>query len=132
VQAPVRTEEKPMAAMEPSPAPVIVPLPPAAPVSTPAVVATSAQAAPAVSTDTPDLAAGFYLQFGAYTEAGNADAERARLQQNWDGALPPLEVYFVGLFYRLHSGPFATRDQAQAAAQRLLSIGNVRALVVEH
>ena len=132
VQTSAPTEEKPMAALAPSPAPVIVPLPPAAPASAPAAVAASAQTAPAIRTDTPDLAAGFYLQFGAYTEAGNADAERARLQQNWDSALPPLEVYFVGLFYRLHSGPFATRDEAQAAAQRLLSIGNVKALVVEH
>lgn len=79
-----------------------------------------------------DLAAGFYLQFGAYTEQANADAERQRLQQSWDSSLPPLGVDFVGLFYRLHSGPFATREQAQSAAQKLLAIGNVKALVVEH
>ena len=77
-------------------------------------------------------AGGFYLQFGAFSEQGNADAERARLQQNWDSALPPLEVYSVGLFYRLHSGPFTSREDAQAAAQKLLSIANVRAMVVEH
>jgi len=77
-------------------------------------------------------ASGFYLQFGAYTEQGNAEAVRARLQQSWDGSLPPLEVYFVGLFYRLHSGPFASREEAQSAAQRLqASIGEVRPLVVQ-
>ena len=97
----------------------------------PATLASSTPV-PTASMDVADPAAGFYLQFGAFAEQGNADAERARLQQNWDSALPPLEVYFVGLFYRLHSGPFATREDAQAAAQKLLSIGNVKALVVEH
>ncbi len=96
------------------------------------VVASTPAPAASTGTDAADPAAGFYLQFGAFTEEDNAAAERARLQQNWDSALPPLEVYFVGLFYRLHSGPFATREDAQAAAQKLLSIGNIKALVVEH
>ncbi len=109
--------------------------PPVAETAQPApapMAAPAASPASAVGTDVADLAAGFYLQFGAFTEATNADAERARLQQSWDSALPPLEVDFVGLFYRLHSGPFATRDEAQTAAQKLLSLGNIRAMVVEH
>ena len=89
-------------------------------------------ATPAPAMDLADPAGGFYLQFGAFAEQGNADAERVRLQQLWDSALPPLEVYFVGLFYRLHSGPFATREEAQTAAQKLLSIGKVKAMVVEY
>jgi rare lipoprotein A len=98
--------------------------------------APSAPSSPA-STAIPVLdaaapASGFYLQFGAYTEQGNAEAVRARLQQSWDGSLPPLEVYFVGLFYRLHSGPFASREEAQSAAQKLqASIGEVKPLVVQ-
>ncbi len=84
------------------------------------------------SLDAAAPASGFYLQFGAYTEQGNAEAVRSRLQQSWDGSLPPLEVYFVGLFYRLHSGPFATREDAQAAAQKLqASIGEIKPLVVQ-
>lgn len=111
--------------------PVVVPLLENDAMPAPAVAAASTLA-PAAAMDVADPASGFYLQFGAFSELGNADAERARLQQNWDNALPPLEVYFVGLFYRLHSGPFATRDEAQAAAQKLLSVGNVKAMVVEH
>ncbi|HEX8956850.1 MAG TPA: septal ring lytic transglycosylase RlpA family protein [Burkholderiaceae bacterium] len=103
-----------------------------APVGTAPAAVSASTPAPAASTDVADPAGGFYLQFGAFSEQGNADAERARLQQNWDSALPPLEVYFVGLFYRLHSGPFGTREDAQAAAQKLLSIANVKAMVVEH
>jgi len=100
------------------------------------VPATSTPPSPA-STAIPALdaaapASGFYLQFGAYTEQGNAEAVRARLQQSWDGSLPPLEVYFVGLFYRLHSGPFASREEAQSAAQKLqASVGEVKPLVVQ-
>ena len=106
--------------------------PPVANTVPPATVAASMPPAqPAGAMDVADPAAGFYLQFGAFSEQGNADAERMRLLQGWDSALPPLEVYFVGLFYRLHSGPFATRDAAQAAAQKLLAIGNVKATVVE-
>ncbi|MBV8634679.1 MAG: septal ring lytic transglycosylase RlpA family protein [Burkholderiaceae bacterium] len=118
----VQTAPAPMPA-----APAVVPQEmPAAESAAPPAMAPSATP----SMELVDPASGFYLQFGAYAELGNADAERARLQQNWGSALPPLEVYFVGLFYRLHSGPFATREEAQAAAQKLLAIGNIKAMVV--
>lgn len=81
--------------------------------------------------DSASPASGFYLQFGAYTEQGNAEAVRSRLQQSWDGSLPPLEVYSVGLFYRLHSGPFATREEAQTAAQRLQANSDIKPVVVQ-
>lgn len=87
---------------------------------------------PAPTTDVTTPASGFYLQIGAYAEAGNAEAARSRLQQAWDNALPPLQVYFVGLFYRLHSGPYATRDDALSAAQKMLSLVDVKPLVVQH
>lgn len=126
VSAPVPAPAAPAVAMQAVTQPEDGQAAPAAP------AAVSASPAPAAVMDAADPAPGFYVQFGAYAEEGNADAERTRLRQNWDSALPPLEVYFVGLFYRLHSGPFATREEAQAAAQKLLSIGNIRALVVEH
>ncbi|HEY8024198.1 MAG TPA: septal ring lytic transglycosylase RlpA family protein [Burkholderiaceae bacterium] len=88
--------------------------------------------APSIPTfDSASPASGFYLQFGAYTEQGNAEAVRSRLQQSWDGSLPPLEVYSVGLFYRLHSGPFATREEAQTAAQRLQANSDIKPVVVQ-
>jgi rare lipoprotein A len=121
-QPAIQPEVKEQVVMEASP-----PAPPS-----PSVMAASSAPQSVGTMDVPDPAAGFYLQFGAFADQGNADPERARLQQGWDSTLPPLEVYFVGLFYRLHSGPFATREEAQAAAQKLLSIGNVKAMVVEH
>lgn len=74
---------------------------------------------------------GFYLQLGAYKQAGNAEAVRARLAQNWNSALPAIEVAQYGGFYRLYSGPFATRDEAVAAAQQIQNAGASRPLVVQ-
>jgi rare lipoprotein A len=112
---------RPAAAQVPENAPALAASAPPSPA--PTAIPTLDAAAPA---------SGYYLQFGAYTEQGNAEAVRARLQQSWDGSLPPLEVYFVGLFYRLHSGPFASREEAQSAAQKLqASIGEVKPLVVQ-
>jgi rare lipoprotein A len=126
--------EPPAATMETQSTALPVPIsPPAekealAPNPAAAVAATPSQ--PPVA-DVAEPASGFYLQFGAYAEQGNAEAARARLQQSWDGTLPALEVYFVGLFYRLHSGPFATREEAQSAAQKLQAIAGVKPLVVQ-
>lgn len=85
--------------------------------------------APAVSADT--LAPGFYLQFGTYTQADNAEAARGRLQQKAESGMPPVQVAAYGLFYRLYSGPFATRDEAVAAAQHLQDDGDGKPLVVQ-
>lgn len=73
---------------------------------------------------------GFYLQLGAYAQAANAEAARARLLQNW-AALPPIEVAPYGVFYRLYGGPFATRAEAAAAAQQMQDAGVSRPLIVQ-
>ncbi|GGI55336.1 septal ring lytic transglycosylase RlpA family protein [Oxalicibacterium solurbis] len=61
-------------------------------------------------------AKGFYLQFGAYSQAANAEALRARLLQNAGAPLPSLTVESSNNLYRLYSGPFASREAAAAAA----------------
>lgn len=73
---------------------------------------------------------GFYLQLGSYTQLANADAARNKLQQG-GVTLPPVEVVEYGLFYRLFSGPFATRAEAMAAASRLQEGGTFKPLVVQ-
>jgi len=78
-----------------------------------------------------DVASGYYLQLGAFGEATNAEAVRSRLMQNWDDALPPLEVSYVGVFYRLHSGPFPTRAEAANAAQKLQALRDIKAMIVQ-
>jgi rare lipoprotein A len=76
------------------------------------------------------LASGFYLQLGSYSQAANAEAARSRLMQSWATGLPPLETAENGGFYRLYSGPYASRAEAAAAAQVLKGRGPSRPIVV--
>jgi rare lipoprotein A len=88
-------------------APMVVPAPPAA----------SAQ--------------GFYLQLGAYAQAVNADAARARLAQHPAAASAPMEVVEYEKLFRVYSGPFATRAEAAAAALRLQEGGLAKPMIVQ-
>jgi rare lipoprotein A len=73
---------------------------------------------------------GFYLQLGAYGQSANAEAVRSRLLQGW-GNLPQLEVVQSGALYRVHSGPFATRAEADAAARQVRDAGIATPVVVQ-
>lgn len=85
------------------------------------------QAAPTAATSAP----GFYLQFGVYSQAGNAEAARARLMQQWDSTRPPIQVVGNGTQYRLHGGPFATRAEAAMAALQMESAGAAKPIIVQ-
>ncbi len=88
--------------------------------------ATRAEAAAAAT------ASGFYLQLGAYAIEQNARAAREELLRNWPAGLPPPEVVSSqqGLF-RLHSGPFGSREQASEAALQLRHLVQARLTVVQ-
>ena len=74
---------------------------------------------------------GFYLQFGAYTQRSNAQAMLERLVNGWPAEMPtPSVVQSKGL-YRLHSGPFAIREEADLAVRQLQSAAQIRATVVQ-
>lgn len=90
---------------------------PAAPVVVAAPQAASAQ--------------GFYLQLGAYSQAGNAEAARVRLASGQTLTLPPLEVVEYNKFFRIYSGPFATRAEADAAAKQLQDGGMAKPMIVQ-
>lgn len=74
---------------------------------------------------------GFYLQLGAYSQAGSADTVRSRLQNQWSNLLPEIEVAPHGALFRLYSGPFASREQATAVARRMQEAGAAMPLVVQ-
>jgi rare lipoprotein A len=76
-------------------------------------------------------AQGFYLQLGAYAQAVNADAARARLAQHPAAALAPMEVVEYEKLFRVYSGPFATRAEAAAAALRLQDGGLAKPMIVQ-
>lgn len=74
---------------------------------------------------------GFYLQLGAFGQDSNAQSMRSQLAQNWAGSLQPIEVVQAGAWYRLYSGPYADRSQAQQAAHRVQSSGAAMPLIVQ-
>jgi rare lipoprotein A len=90
------------------------------------LVSASVAATPAVSP-----APGVYLQLGAFGQAANADTARARFVQQLGVALPPIEVVEQGALYRIYSGPFASRAEAELAAQQLERSGALSPLLVQ-
>lgn len=118
------------AAAAPEPAGIVMPAVQTTSLSTPQMTPVSTAPAPADAAAQPSAASapaaiasdaivparGFYLQFGAYAQAANAEALRARLSQDAGALLPSLTVESSNNLYRLYSGPFASREAAAAAA----------------
>ncbi len=77
------------------------------------------------------VGSGFFLQFGAYAKEQNALAMRDRLLAGWPQDLPLPSVTRGNGLYRLHSGPFASRELAAAAARQLKSAAQIQTTVVQ-
>ena len=77
----------------------------------------------------PAPAGSFYVQLGAYGRAGTAEAMSERLGQA-GLALGTLDVVRVGAVNRLYGGPFASRDEAQAAARAVPASFGLKPIVV--
>lgn len=78
---------------------------------------------------TPAAAGDYYIQLGAYGQAGTAEAMREKVA----GAgveLGALEVVKVGSLNRLYGGPFPTRADAQEALRALPSQLGFKPIVV--
>lgn len=95
---------------------------------TSSVAESGARAAQTVAASAP----AFFLQFGAYALEQNAQAAREQLLRSWPADLPPPAVVSSqqGLF-RLHSGPFDSREQAAEAARQVRSAASVQTTVVQ-
>jgi rare lipoprotein A len=102
----------------------IAPLPPLAPAAAPA--GPSGASAPSAPEASPlpragGAAAGYWVQLGAFGQAAGAQ----RLQQQVARELPALagslQVFGEQGTHRLQSGPYASREQALAAAEQLRS-----------
>ncbi|VCU71792.1 RlpA-like protein precursor [Pigmentiphaga humi] len=94
-----------------APAPVAVPAGAARPVSAPA-------------------SPGIYLQLGAFSGQRNAEDLAARVRARLGGAGEPLRVVSADSLYRVHVGPYPTRESAQAAAQRLQAQVEITPVIV--
>jgi rare lipoprotein A len=76
-------------------------------------------------------AGNYYIQLGAYSQAERAEAMRAQLQQQWANNLPSIEVAQNNTLYRLYCGPFNSKDEAAAAAQKIQGSNSAKPLIVQ-
>jgi rare lipoprotein A len=108
----------------PAPTQQVAPMPKAAPM----LVSSSGEEARAAvlggSTEP-----GYYLQLGSYSREDGADGLRKRLEASDSGL--KLDVEQAGKFYRLFAGPYASREDAQAAGKTLSSNFKLKPIVIE-
>jgi len=123
---PVYAATEPVGAPQRETTSTMAPTPVAVPVPVPAAAAAAA-AAPM-----PRAAArGFWIQLGAFSKLDGAETQRQQLAQTLDWLSPLLAVFKDGGLNRLQAGPYATRDDARAAAERVRSAMGLAAVVVE-
>ncbi len=77
------------------------------------------------------LAAGFYLQFGAYSQQANADGARARLMQELSGLVTSLDSIAVNGLYRLYAGPYTSRVDADSVLQQIRKRTSAAPIIVQ-
>ena len=76
-------------------------------------------------------AKGFWIQLGAFSKLDGAQTQRQQIAQSLDWLSPLLAVFKDGGLNRLQAGPYATRDDARAAAERVRAALGLAAVVVE-
>lgn len=77
------------------------------------------------------IAPGFWLQLGAFAKLDGAEKLRAQVAQSAEAFSPLLTVVRDASLHRLQAGPYASREQASAAAAQLRAAMALRAVVVE-
>lgn len=106
----------------PAAAPELTTTAEAPPVAGPSAAA--AEPSPPVASGMParaltTAARGWWVQLGAFRERGGAESFQQRVASELDWLSPLLAVFSEAPLFRLQAGPYASRDEAQAAAQRV-------------
>ena len=119
----------------PGPAPAApVAAAPAVPFQPPAGVGTdkalASDPAPVARASTP-AATGFWLQLGAFGQGSGAYSFQQRLSQELDWLSPLLTVFAENGLFRLQAGPYASRDEAREAADRVRAALALVPMIVE-
>ncbi|MDB5798925.1 MAG: septal ring lytic transglycosylase RlpA family protein [Paucimonas sp.] len=76
-------------------------------------------------------AGSYYLQLGAWSQQANAEQVRQRLASGGAIAWPALDVVGANGLFRLFGGPWASRAEAQAAADALRAASSMSAIIVQ-
>ncbi|HZQ74031.1 MAG TPA: septal ring lytic transglycosylase RlpA family protein [Burkholderiales bacterium] len=113
----------------------ILPDEPAQTAATPAPAQTAATSAPAQTAATPAAVQGpagnaVYLQLGAFSSRANAEELRARIAARLASLAESIQVLSVGNLWRLHVGPYASREAARTIGERIESELNLKPLLV--
>jgi len=87
----------------------------AAPPAVPAPAPLPAAVPPPVAAEN----GGIFIQLGAFSAADNADAflRKMRIDLRW--LADSMQVYRGGGMFKVHAGPYTTRDEAELAAERV-------------
>ena len=117
---------------EDAPAPVAANTAPE-PASVPGSVAVAAPVAVAPATTAAVSAepGGIYIQLGAFSAPGNADAFLHKMRMDLGWLADSMNVYKKGGLYRVHAGPYPSREDADRAAQRVQKELGFKALVLD-
>jgi rare lipoprotein A len=132
--AATRAESGTSVALPPSSPPAAAPTaPPPAATALAAVSAVSTVPADAPASAEPAAAAAgaFWLQLGAFRERAGAEALQRRLGDEPEARLPGLATIEEAALFRVRAGPFASRELAREAAQRLRDAVGVESTLVE-
>ena len=122
-------------AATPAPAQTAATPAPAQTAATPAPAQTAATSAPAQTAATPAAVQGpagnaVYLQLGAFSSRANAEELRARIAARLASLAESIQVLSVGNLWRLHVGPYASREAARTIGERIESELNLKPLLV--
>ncbi len=108
-----------------APAPVIEPVQPNERLSIETVVAANApELAPTAPPSTaprpvPAPATGLFLQMGAFGTQDTAEVARDRMTHQFDNVAEPFRVVKDGNLFKVHLGPFASREAATSTAEKI-------------
>ncbi|MBB2487196.1 septal ring lytic transglycosylase RlpA family protein [Mitsuaria sp. WAJ17] len=96
---------------------------------------------PAAEAQTPPIAEGgaapraasrgFWVQLGAFSRMDGAEAFRQRLSQELDWLSPLLAIFKEAQTHRLQAGPYASREDARSAAERMRQALALTPMIVE-
>ena len=70
------------------------------------------------------------MQVGAFSSRANAENLRLRLEDEFGWLKDTVQVLAIGNLWRLHLGPYRTRDDARSVAERIESQLSVKPLLV--
>jgi rare lipoprotein A len=123
----------PPAAVAAATMPPAAPTPPVAPAAQAPLVGVAATSADSAAALRPPAAsaAGFWVQLGAFRQRQGAHELRQQLAREFAWLEPWLAIFDERALYRLQAGPYATRIEAQGAAERIRSAAGVQPMVVQ-